>query len=96
MCVRYHSTQSVPREFHDLLVFARAVLRDPVHGPEVRAALAARYQRLLIDEPGIARSVRECPEIDGVILVDDQIPVGSMVDCLIVGSQGTDLEARLA
>jgi ATP-dependent exoDNAse (exonuclease V) beta subunit len=37
-------------EFHDLLVLARAVLRDPVHGPEVRAALAARYQRLLIDE----------------------------------------------
>lgn len=37
-------------EFHDLLVFARAVLRDPVYGPGVRAALAARYQCLLIDE----------------------------------------------
>lgn len=37
-------------DFHDLLVFARAVLRDPVHGPGVRAALATRYQRLLIDE----------------------------------------------
>jgi ATP-dependent helicase/nuclease subunit A len=37
-------------EFHDLLVLARAVLREPVHGMEVRAALAARYQRLLIDE----------------------------------------------
>jgi len=37
-------------EFHDLLVFARAVLRDRVHGPSVRAALAARYQCLLIDE----------------------------------------------
>lgn len=37
-------------QFHDLLVFARAVLRDPVHGPAVRAALAARYQCLLIDE----------------------------------------------
>jgi len=61
-----------------------------------RDDLVGTTQRLLIDEPGIARSVRECPEIDGVILVDDQIPVGSMVDCLIVGSQGTDLEARLA
>jgi ATP-dependent exoDNAse (exonuclease V) beta subunit len=37
-------------EFHDLLVLARAVLRDPVHGATVRARLHQRYQRLLLDE----------------------------------------------
>ena len=37
-------------EFHDLLVLARSLLRDAHHGAEVRRALAARYQRLLIDE----------------------------------------------
>jgi ATP-dependent exoDNAse (exonuclease V) beta subunit len=37
-------------EFHDLLVLARQVLRDPDRGPEVRAALRNRYQRLLLDE----------------------------------------------
>ncbi|MBO0885759.1 MAG: UvrD-helicase domain-containing protein [Acidimicrobiales bacterium] len=37
-------------EFHDLLVLARALLRDPVHGAAVRAAAADRYQRLLLDE----------------------------------------------
>jgi ATP-dependent helicase/nuclease subunit A len=37
-------------EFHDLLVMARQLLRDPVRGPAVRAALADRYRRLLIDE----------------------------------------------
>jgi ATP-dependent exoDNAse (exonuclease V) beta subunit len=37
-------------EFHDLLVMARQVLRDPAHGPAVRATLAQRYRRLLIDE----------------------------------------------
>lgn len=37
-------------EYHDLLVFARSLLRDPVNGPAVRAALAQRYQCLLIDE----------------------------------------------
>ncbi|MGH9209951.1 MAG: UvrD-helicase domain-containing protein [Acidimicrobiales bacterium] len=37
-------------EFHDLLVMARQLLRDPQQGPEVRASLARRYQRLLIDE----------------------------------------------
>ncbi|MET0904046.1 MAG: UvrD-helicase domain-containing protein, partial [Acidimicrobiales bacterium] len=37
-------------EFHDLLVMARKVLRDPEQGPVVRAALHERYQRLLLDE----------------------------------------------
>ena len=37
-------------EFHDLLVLARQVLRDPVQGPVVRASLRRRYQRLLLDE----------------------------------------------
>lgn len=37
-------------EFHDLLVLARAVLRDAQCGPAVRAALASRYERLLLDE----------------------------------------------
>ncbi|MPY91937.1 MAG: AAA family ATPase [Acidimicrobiia bacterium] len=37
-------------EFHDLLVLARQLLRDPEHGPEVRAHLHGRYRRLLLDE----------------------------------------------
>jgi len=37
-------------EFHDLLVLAREVLRHPIHGVSVRAALRQRYQRLLLDE----------------------------------------------
>jgi len=37
-------------EFHDLLVRARRLLRDPEHGVEVRQALADRYPRLLLDE----------------------------------------------
>lgn len=37
-------------EFHDLLVLARALLRDPVHGARTRQSLHDRYQRLLLDE----------------------------------------------
>jgi ATP-dependent helicase/nuclease subunit A len=37
-------------EFHDLLVLARALLRDPVHGAAVRLTLHERYDRLLLDE----------------------------------------------
>ena len=36
--------------FHDLLVLARELLRDPVRGPEARATLHTRYTRLLLDE----------------------------------------------
>jgi ribosomal protein S12 methylthiotransferase len=58
-----------------------------------RDDLVGTHQRVLIDAPGVGRSVRECPEIDGVVLVDRQLPVGSMVECEIVASHGTDLEA---
>jgi len=37
-------------EFHDLLVLARQVMRDPGHGTEARAELHDRYRRLLLDE----------------------------------------------
>jgi len=37
-------------EFHDLLVLARSLLRNPEHGPMVRATLHQRYDRLLLDE----------------------------------------------
>jgi ATP-dependent exoDNAse (exonuclease V) beta subunit len=37
-------------EFHDLLVLARALLRDPVHGERARTRLRERYRVLLVDE----------------------------------------------
>jgi ATP-dependent helicase/nuclease subunit A len=37
-------------EFHDLLVRARALLRDPSTGEQVRTALRGRYRVLLLDE----------------------------------------------
>ncbi len=58
-----------------------------------RDALVGTHQRVLIDAPGSARSERECPEIDGVVLVDPSLIVGSMVDVEIVASHGTDVEA---
>jgi ATP-dependent exoDNAse (exonuclease V) beta subunit len=37
-------------EFHDLLVLARAVQRDPEHGWDVRRRMRERYTHLLLDE----------------------------------------------
>ncbi len=58
-----------------------------------RDALVGSRQRLLIDSAGVGRSQRECPEIDGIVMVDPSLAVGSMVECEIVASHGTDLEA---
>ncbi len=58
-----------------------------------RDALVGSRQRLLVDAPGVARSVRECPEIDGIVIVDPSIEVGTLFDGEIVASRGTDLEA---
>ncbi len=37
-------------DFHDLLVLARTLLRDPEHGARARARLHDRYRRILVDE----------------------------------------------
>jgi ribosomal protein S12 methylthiotransferase len=58
-----------------------------------RDDLVGTTQRVLVDAPGVGRSVRECPEIDGVILLDPSLEVGSLVDCVVTASHGTDLEA---
>ena len=69
------------RELQDEITAAR---RDEMIG---------RTVRVLVDEPGIARSVREAPEIDGVIHVAADLPVGGFVDVEIVDALGPDLVA---
>jgi ribosomal protein S12 methylthiotransferase len=58
-----------------------------------RDALVGTRQEILVDAPGVGRSTRECPEIDGIVMVDQSLTVGELVECEIVASHGTDLEA---
>ena len=58
-----------------------------------RDALVGTRTTVLVDAPGVARSWREAPEIDGVVVVPDGLPVGSLVEVEITGSMGTDLVA---
>ncbi len=48
---------------------------------------------VLIDRPGEGRTVREAPEIDGIVTVPDHLPVGSFAELVVTGSDGTDLVA---
>jgi ribosomal protein S12 methylthiotransferase len=63
-----------------------------------RDALVGRTTTALVDAPGLARSHREAPEIDGVLRlpVRDSRPfVGRFLDVVITASAGPDLDARV-
>lgn len=60
---------------------------------ERRDALIGEHVEVLVDAAGVGRTHREAPEIDGVVLVDDALPVGSLRTVEIVGSIGVDLVA---
>jgi ribosomal protein S12 methylthiotransferase len=58
-----------------------------------RSDLIGEIVEVLIDEPGVGRSHREAPEIDGVIAVPEDLPVGGFAKMTITGAAGPDLEA---
>lgn len=56
-----------------------------------RVDLLGTTVKALVDSPGIARSFREAPEIDGIIKIDEEIPPGEYRDLVISGAEGPDL-----
>jgi len=58
-----------------------------------RDALIGTDAHVLVDAPGVARSHREAPEIDGIIHVSDDLTVGEMTTVHIVDALGPDLVA---
>jgi ribosomal protein S12 methylthiotransferase len=58
-----------------------------------RDALIGSTVEVLVDRPGVGRSHREAPEIDGVVNLPDDLPVGSLVKVRITGAAGPDLDA---
>lgn len=60
---------------------------------ERRDALLRSEVTVLVDEPGIARSFREAPEIDGVVQVPDSLAVGRFHTVTVEQVFGPDLIA---
>jgi ribosomal protein S12 methylthiotransferase len=58
-----------------------------------RDALIGSTLQVLVDTPGVGRSHREAPEIDGVIHIDRSLPAREIVDVEIVDALGPDLVA---
>jgi ribosomal protein S12 methylthiotransferase len=58
-----------------------------------RDLLIGQTVEVLVDEPGVGRSHREAPEIDGVIIVPDALPTGELAKVEVVDALGPDLVA---
>jgi ribosomal protein S12 methylthiotransferase len=58
-----------------------------------RSDLIGEIVEVLVDEPGVGRSHREAPEIDGIIAVPETLPAGGFAKVTITGAAGPDLEA---
>jgi ribosomal protein S12 methylthiotransferase len=60
---------------------------------EHRARLVGTQIDVLVDEPGIGRSWREAPEIDGIVSVPASLSVGAIETVTVHAAAGPDLEA---
>jgi ribosomal protein S12 methylthiotransferase len=58
-----------------------------------RDALVGEVRRVLVDAPGVGRTVHEAPEIDGIVHLPRALRVGDLVDVTIAGAEGPDLRA---
>ena len=58
-----------------------------------RDQLVGRKIEVLVDTPGIGRSHREAPEIDGVVKLPLDLKPGQTYEVLVSRSEGPDLEA---
>jgi ribosomal protein S12 methylthiotransferase len=59
-----------------------------------RDLLIGRTVQVLVDEPGVGRTHREAPEIDGVVHLPDHLAVGTFHDVEVVSALGPDVDAK--
>jgi ribosomal protein S12 methylthiotransferase len=52
-----------------------------------------RKMRVLVEEPGVARSEMDAPDIDTTVFVNKKLPVGSFADVTVKEWRGYDLVA---
>jgi len=58
-----------------------------------QARMVNSVVEVLVDEPGVGRTHREAPEIDGVVLIPENLVTGQFAQVTVTGVAGLDLEA---
>lgn len=67
-------------------------IQDSITRQKSQELVGARL-RVLVDQPGMARSFRQAPEIDGIVEVDRSLSIGKFYDVRVTGAIGPDLTA---
>jgi ribosomal protein S12 methylthiotransferase len=70
---------------------AMSIQRGIAH--EIAGEKTGRELKLLVDEPHIARSEADAPDVDARVILSKEAPVGEFVWRAIIGSRGYDLLA---
>ncbi|MGK2949063.1 MAG: 30S ribosomal protein S12 methylthiotransferase RimO [Acidimicrobiales bacterium] len=83
----------VPRPLMDERLAELRELQDRITAAR-RDELVGDVVEVLVDAPGVARSHREAPEIDGIISVPGTLAVGELTTVRVTGAQGPDLTAE--
>ena len=84
--------QQVPQELMQERHAELSEIQDGITAHH-RDQLVGRNIEVLVDTPGVGRSHREAPEIDGVVKVPETLKQGEIHDVFVTRSQGPDLEA---
>ncbi|MDQ3643805.1 MAG: MiaB/RimO family radical SAM methylthiotransferase, partial [Actinomycetota bacterium] len=58
-----------------------------------RSDLVGDIVEVLVDEPGVGRTHREAPEIDGIVAIPSDFPAGTFAKVTVTGAAGPDLDA---
>jgi ribosomal protein S12 methylthiotransferase len=61
---------------------------------EINRSQVGNTRRVLVEEPGVARTEWDAPEIDGTVFVDKSLPTGAFADVTINDWRGYDLVAE--
>jgi ribosomal protein S12 methylthiotransferase len=73
---------------------ARAMKLQQRIAREHAAAQEGRRLRVLVEQPQVARSEHDAPDVDCRVLLEAPLPVGGFADVVVTGSQVYDLTAR--
>jgi len=86
---------AVERELMDERLAELREMQDAITAAK-RDQLIGATVTVLVERPGVARSHREAPEIDGIITVPESLAVGQFADVTIVDALGPDLISEVA
>ena len=74
---------------------ARAMKLQQKIARELAVAQKGKTIKVLVEQPQIARTEHDAPEVDCRVLLENPIPVGQFTNVTITGSQVYDLLAKV-